>query len=135
MRRWGTHSSDHPFHFADVLFRARVFLRGLGHQLDVLPRVVALGVLLSFEVVEVVLQVEEAFPVGWRERVVLAEEKETNEKTDGVGKDFWVEAFEDLAFVFVVVLPGRLLACLEKRIISRMDRRRWKCTRIKTQPR
>lgn len=59
-----------------------------------------------------VLQFEEGFPVGGRKVVGFSPEQELHGHADGVGEDIGVEAFEDSAFVSVVVTPCLGLAGL-----------------------
>lgn len=60
-----TYPPYHPFHSSNIVGRPGVLLRSPSHQLDVLPRVLAVRTFLRFEVIKMVLQ-SHKFSKVWR---------------------------------------------------------------------
>jgi hypothetical protein len=73
---------------------------------------------LCLEIIQVVLCSHDCLPFSIEQDIVLATEKYPHHQTHGIGKNHALKAFENLAFVFVVILPRASLACLQRTPIS-----------------
>ena len=105
-----TYAADERFNKVQGIRSTGVLFSGLSHELNVFEGILAIGV--GSEVIVVMLQSEEGFPVGLGEGVGFSPEEKLHGHADGIREKVGVEAFEDFAFVFVVVAPCLGLAGL-----------------------